>query len=79
MEEKTVTTLALSFVTEQGKSARYSLREPKDGLSRADVDAGVNALLAADVFAIGEDRFRALKDAAVVQRSVRKLTTPDAH
>lgn len=27
MEEKTVTTLALSFVTEQGKIARYSLRE----------------------------------------------------
>ena len=38
MEEKTVTTLALSFVTEQGKIARYSLHEPKDGLSRADVD-----------------------------------------
>lgn len=75
MEEKIVTTLALSFVTEQGKIARYSLREPKDGLSRADVDAGIKVLLSADIFAVGEDRFRALKDAAIVQRSVRKLTT----
>lgn len=75
MEEKTVTTLALSFVTEQGKIARYSLREPKDGLSRADVDAGIKVLLSPDIFAVGEDRFRALKDAAIVQRSVRKLTT----
>ena len=52
MEEKTVTTLALSFVTEQGKIARYSLREPKDGLSRADVDAGIKVLLSADILSL---------------------------
>jgi hypothetical protein len=62
-------TVELQFLDELGKTVRFSISEPKDGLTEAEIFAVMDSILTADVFFGNGGRLVAKKGASIVEKN----------
>lgn len=66
-------TLQLSFIDGGGDTVTYSLKDPKEGLDKAAVDAAAQVIIDQHVFATEKGDLTALKSSQIVTRTVESL------
>ena len=67
------TTLQLEFVDGAGKSVNYALKDPKDSLDKAIVDAAAKTIIDAKIFATEGGDLASLKESRIVTRQVESI------
>lgn len=70
---KITSTLQIALATETGKCVRYSLKKPKQDLTKQAVEEGVKTLLEAKIFAVDGHDLMTLKEAIMVRRTVEPI------
>lgn len=66
-------TLQLEFLDGGGNSVVYSLKDPKESLNKAAVDAAAQTIIEKRVFATADGNLASLKQGKIVTRSVKVL------
>lgn len=66
-------TLQLAFTDAGGKSYTFSLKNPKDGLTKATVDAAALVIVGKNVFAKDGKDIVAFNEARLVERTVETI------
>lgn len=66
-------TLQLEFIDAGGKTFTFSLKNPKDGLDKAAVDAAATVIVEKNIFAREEKDIVAFNEARIVQRTVETI------
>ena len=67
-------TLQLAFTDTLGKSRTFSLKDPKDGLDKATVDAAANTIIEKNIFKTEDNGdLQALKECRIVTRQVETI------
>lgn len=63
-------TLELHFLTEEGRTARVSIENPKEPIDIEAVQAAMSQIIADNVFYTDYGNFVAMKSARVIERNV---------
>ncbi|MDQ0430122.1 hypothetical protein QOZ98_002958 [Planomicrobium stackebrandtii] len=63
-------TLELIFTTTAGKDVTLTVDEPRDTVTDAELLAGMQAIIAHDVFEVEGSPFGAVKGARIVERNI---------
>ncbi|WAA10867.1 DUF2922 domain-containing protein [Fervidibacillus albus] len=63
-------TLDLYFLTEEGKTARLTINDPKEDLTGAEVKAAMDTIVSSGIFFSSTGAFISPKEARVVERNV---------
>lgn len=66
-------TLQLEFIDGGGNSVVYSLKDPKEGLDKATVEAAAQTIIEKKVFAMADGDLASLKQGQIVTRSVETI------
>ncbi|MEI4768097.1 DUF2922 domain-containing protein [Psychrobacillus sp. FJAT-51614] len=66
-------TLQLQFETDNGKLLMVTVDNPKETLTETEIQAGMAAIIASNVFHIGGKPLSAVKSAKVVERNVSQI------
>lgn len=66
-------TLQLQFETENGKLLMVTVDNPKDSLTEAEIEAGMAAIIASNVFHVAGRPVSAVKSVKVVERNVTQI------
>ncbi|MDN7240544.1 DUF2922 domain-containing protein [Planococcus sp. N028] len=63
-------TLELAFETAAGKSVTLSVEEPREGITAAQLLAGMQTIIAQNIFEVQGSSFALAKGARIVERNV---------
>lgn len=66
-------TLELRFETAAGKGLTLSVDQPRENLTEAEVESGMAAIIASDVFYVESLPISVVKSARLVERNVTDL------
>lgn len=67
------TTLQLELVDPAGTAVTYALKDPKDGLEKAAVEAAAKSIIDTKVFATKDGDLASLKESRIVTRQVESI------
>lgn len=63
-------TLELIFTTTAGKDVTLTVEEPRENINDSELLAGMQAIIAQDIFEVGGSSFASAKGARVVERNI---------
>lgn len=66
-------TLQLQFGTATGKNVMLTVEEPKESLTRNEIEAGMEAIISSNVFQVDGAALTSIKGAKVVERNVSEI------
>ena len=66
-------TLNMTFVDEAGKTLSYNILDPKEGLTKEQVEAVAKTVLDGKLFTGDDGELKALKSSQIVTRQIEKL------
>lgn len=66
-------TLQLQFETDNGKELTLSVDEPRENLTREEIEAGMQSLINSNAFHVDSFSLSAIKGAKVVERNVSAI------
>lgn len=67
---KLETNLELIFLTEEGKTARFTVNNPKEDLTDVEIKAAMQEILDSEAFVTKTGPLVAIKEARIVERNV---------
>lgn len=65
--------LQLQFETANGKRVSLSVDDPKETLTEAEIEAGMQAIIASNVFHVEGNPLATVRSAKVVERNVTEI------
>lgn len=71
MEKKYV--LKMNFKNEEGKQSSITIKNIKENLAKADVDAAMNAIVANDIFSSAGGSLVSIIDAEIVETTKKSV------
>ncbi|TWH49565.1 DUF2922 domain-containing protein [Sporomusa sp. KB1] len=74
MADTNTKTLEMIFATESGKEVTVAVKDPKDGLTLAEVQAVMNTIIAKNVFSSTGGDLMSVKEAQIRQLAITELT-----
>ncbi|MEK4485956.1 DUF2922 domain-containing protein [Psychrobacillus sp. FSL H8-0484] len=66
-------TLQLQFGTAAGKNVMLTVEEPKDSLTRNEIETGMQAIITSNVFQVDGAALTSIKSAKVVERNISEI------
>ncbi|MCM3357335.1 MULTISPECIES: DUF2922 domain-containing protein [unclassified Psychrobacillus] len=66
-------TLQLQFETDNGKELTLSVDEPRENLTREEIEAGMQSLINSNTFHVDSFSLSGIKGAKVVERNVNSI------
>lgn len=57
--------LKMTFQSDGGKAVTYNLADPKDGLTKAEVEAAMQSMIDKNAVSVGEETATGIKDVVV--------------
>lgn len=66
-------TLQLQFGTATGKNVMLTVEEPKESLTRNEIEAGMEAIISSNVFQVDGAALTSIKGAKVEERNVSEI------
>ncbi|WP_342597969.1 DUF2922 domain-containing protein [Psychrobacillus sp. FSL H8-0483] len=66
-------TLQLQFGTTAGKSVMLTVEEPKDSLTRDEIETGMEVIITSNVFQVDGAALTSIKSAKVVERNISEI------
>lgn len=74
MADTNTKTLEMVFTTESGKEVTVAVKDPKDGLTLAEVQTVMNTIIAKNVFSSTGGDLASVKEAQIRQLAITELT-----
>ena len=74
MADTNTKTLEMIFATESGKEVTVAVKDPKDGLTLAEVQAVMNTIIARNIFSSTSGDLVTAKEAQIRQLAITELT-----